>query len=525
MLRAGLHPKGILNALSCKTCGLMLLLLLFASHFPPTASAIQQPAEAGVLLEQAEVSEELQRILDARPGISFLVLPVSAPEPLLRQLRQQSWQLLPMLEHRYTIADDVGVSARHAAKIDARLQQLRRFGRAVGDSGTSSFPAVGEVILAEHPNLLENQVSGYFKELANRLSQEFDGAQPYVITNLHEQARRAELQPIHDYGARRLAANQQRQLLPSANTSAAAVHIVPRFGHDELRQLQQFFNAAGALPQPGRLLFREADFLYYSENVESFDSLLSAYGRSGRSVVALPPPRPAGPRLHFSALLLVMLWLSFGLHYFLSSSYRRAVKRYFFSHTFFVEDVLDRHVRFAISALLVLVQTGLMWGLMIYTSIPALVSGAGLSGLSWHYPIIEHNWTLLVIFFIAGTAFNLCCIIWLGAACLRRDGLVQAATLQMWPMHLGLLFVTAAVPSVAAGAGAVIAGVLLLGFILLNLLAFLIAALHFSRRPSLPLPLHWLATVVLYTGLLTALGLLFFYGSRLSEVFYLAASV
>lgn len=504
----------------------MLLLLLFASHLPRTASAQQQPAETGVLLEQAEVSGELQRALDSRPGISFLVLPVSAPEALLRQLRQQNWHLLPMLEHRYTIADDTGAAARHAVQIEARMQQLRRFGRAAGGSGESLFSASAEVILAEHPNLFENQVSGYFEELANRLSREFTGAQAYIITNLHEQARRAGLQPVHDSGARRLAADQQRLLLPSAtNTSAAAMHIVPRFGHDELRQLQRFFNAAAALPQPGRLLFREADFLYYSQNVEGFDSLLSAYDRSGHSVVALPPPRPAGPRLHFSALLLVMLWLSFGLHYFLSSSYRRAVKRYFFSHTFFVEDVLDRHVRFAISALLVLVQTGLMWGLIVYTSIPALVSGAGMSGLSWHYPIIEHNWTLLLIFFIVGTAFNLCCIIWLGAACLRPDGLVQAATLQMWPMHLGLLIVTAAVPSVAAGAGALTSGILLLGFILLNLIAFLVAALHFSRRPSLPLPLHWLATVVLYTGLLTALGLLFFYGSRLSEVFYLAVSV
>lgn len=516
-----------------------LLIALFSGFFGAAGKSTavaqyQQVSEIGVMFHQASPSTSALRSILEQPGISFMILPVDAPSALLQQLNRREIQLLASLPHQYIIADDVATSRSQNQQAEEQLTQLRRFQASIV-SPTDSASGFGGVMMAVHPNLKQARVAQYIDFLAQELEREFPDQPQYIVTNqlsLWQSGLDFDtVIPVSDIGGwRQLRSLQSPSLTPILDSTgemagAPEMHLVPFFEDNQLRQLQRFFSTIKAEARPARILFREADFLHYSQQVQGFDTLLDEFGSPGMPVIALPAPQLPAPRLHFSALLLLLLWLTFGIHYYLSASYRRSIKRYFLSHTFFIEDVLDRHVRFAVSALLVLIQIGLMWGLMFYAIVPALVSGAGMNGLSWHYPIIEHNWTLLVISFIAGTAFNLICIIWLSVVCARPDGLVQAATLQMWPMHAGLLLSTAAIPAVASGVSPLVAAGLLLGFILLNVLAFLIAALHFSRRPTLALPLHWLATVVLYTGILTALGLLFFYGSRLSEVLYLAGSI
>lgn len=492
-----------------------LLCMMLSGLFPALASGAEESPDVGIIIEsQREGAAVDVWETQGLPGLSFMVLPAGSSSASIQELAEQGIHLMMYLPEHYLIGSQAPSGRQRAEAIETRTEQIGRFSRAVADARGEA--TLRGIIIALHPDLKQPRVAEYLSALSAGIKERFPEQQLYIITNQETDVTRpgGSLQDIS-----LIRENSGDALMP------AAMHVVPRFGDNVLRQLYEFFAAAQASSTTSMLAFHERDFLHYRANTPDFDTLIHEYTSPGPAVVPLPAPAAPAPRLHFSAVFLLLLWFSFGLHYFFSQSYRRSIKRYFLSHTFFVEDVLDRHVRFAVSALLVLIQTGLMWGLMFYTVVPATVSEAGFSGLSWHYPIIQQHWTLIVIFFISGTAFNLLCVLWLAATCFRANALVQAATLQMWPMHMGLLLVTAGVTAMASGASPVFGYALLSAFLLLNFAAFIIAAAQFSRQPSLSLPLHWLATAVLYVGIMTAAGIFFLYGSRLSEVMYLSAGI
>lgn len=527
--RTGRHIKSGLIAL-------VVLLLCVTAVKPGQAQQATVSIETGILACEAPLTDTAASLIQSSESVSFAVLPASTPAGQLNQLRRKPMELLPCLPNFYSIP---GFTAARERQLERDLAMLRQFNAALNEE--SEQISVKSVVMGMHPNLHNGQVAGYFKALARQIGASLEIPNAYLISNSGRNPADAEgdtsFRYIRDPGYARPAAqpdsyNQLPDSETAENLTSVKAYVVPYYKHDTLRRLHTFLSAVSeteSAASPGqkrvRVLFRWEDYSHYQQNISGFTGLLEAYNISSEAPVALPAPEQPAPNPHYSALLLLLLWLSFGLHYFFSYSYRRAVKRYHLSHTFFVEDVLDRHVRFTVSSLLLLLQTGFMWGLAAYTAVPALLTEAGMQGLTWHYPIIEYNWTLMVIFFMMGTAFNLICVLWLSSSCPRTDGIVQAATLQMWPMHLGFLLITLLVPGVSAGLSASFIQIVLLCFFLLNIAAFIVAAVHFSRRPTLPLPLHWLATIVLYVGVLAGTSIYIIYGTVLSEVIQLALHI
>lgn len=526
--------KGTGRHIKVGLIALVVLMLCVATVKPGQAQQASVSIETGILACEAPLTDAAVRLIQNAESVRFLVLAASTPAGQLNQLHRKPVELLPCLPNFYSIPY---LTAPRERQLERDLAVLRQFNAALTEE--SEQVSVKSVVMGMHPNLHNGQVAGYFKALAQQIGASLEIPNAYLISNSGRSPADAvgdiSFSYIRDPGYARPAA-QPASYKPDSDTTekvtSAEAYIVPYYEHDTLRRLHTFLSAvseteSAASPEQNRVrvLFRWEDYSRYQQSVSGFTGLLEAFNTSAEAPVALPAPEQPAPNPHYSALFLLLLWLSFGLHYFFSYSYRRAVKRYHLSHTFFVEDVLDRHVRFTVSSLLLLLQTGFMWGLAAYTAIPALLTEAGMQGLSWHYPIIEYNWTLMVIFFMMGTAFNLICVLWLSSSCPRTDGIVQAATLQMWPMHLGFLLITLLVPGVSAGLSASFIQIVLLCFFLLNIAAFIVAAVHFSRRPTLPLPLHWLATIVLYVGVLAGTSIYIIYGTVLSEVVQLALRI
>lgn len=190
-------------------------------------------------------------------------------------------------------------------------------------------------------------------------------------------------------------------------------------------------------------------FLNRLESQASFTTIISSYLK-GKSVdFPMPAETAESPTPNWPIILLLLVWASFILHYKFQPTYKAALPRYFFYHSFFVHDVIQQRIRNVTPGVIVLLQFSILTGFLFYLISDGFISDTGLQSLSYHYPFFFYPGFEKLSIFLFGIFFafisNIISIAWLYLPNKKLKQLNQVINLYTWPLHINLIVVTAAV--------------------------------------------------------------------------------
>lgn len=256
---------------------------------------------------------------------------------------------------------------------------------------------------------------------------------------------------------------------------------------------------------------------------EGLEEALINYARD--SDAAIPNPRAAAenPAYNWHIILLIIVWISFAIHYAFFPNYNKSLIRYFSNHTFFAEDIFEKRIRFSTTPFFLNLQSAVLFGLFLYVLYSFHISATGLDVLKY-YQLIP-DWTHPGVFiFAAGFLFKLIystlMTLWVFSPSLDSEWLNPAAVTYIWPQHLLLPVVTLMITVDAAGGPAFIFHVLAIIFLVIWLSSFYITAYNVRQhvdKTTLYDGLSWVLQIILlfitfwwifiYAGLLDVLRL------------------
>lgn len=251
-----------------------------------------------------------------------------------------------------------------------------------------------------------------------------------------------------------------------------------------LTPFKEYLNGVSEREVP---VFVTSDWLFRMlDKYPEFSSTVKLY--NSQKDFLFPTPREqvqASFNHSWIVLLLVFIWGLFTVTHHLSPVYRKSLVRYFTGHVFFVEDILDRHIRSVGPVVVVLVQNILLTGITFYSLSVTFLSTTGLQALFHHYPLLLiFNHPLLSLFLLGcgiGIVLTVISILWIRLTNKGISQTRQVINLYAWPLQINFFIATLTVAFITAGSYPT----LVLGmsglFVLIFILAFVIAAVDTSK--------------------------------------------
>ncbi|AXJ01599.1 hypothetical protein CYPRO_2357 [Cyclonatronum proteinivorum] len=474
--------------------GLIFLLLLFSSVLVDAEAQVR----FGVILS-AEQSEqinphELDRL--QRMGVSVVAPQAHFSEETFGALSGSGMEVWPVLPLRYVLR------GTELADPEVYLRFLRRFERLTTFNG---------VIVGWHADLGSAQVSAQLQALSEVLRNQLPAQKLFLITN-GAAVPSEMLRPIADakLGIGPASFAQAPLLLPPAPSVNQKIAFAAQVREGIAQGYGIFLTDYNNLQA------------YIDDDESTFAEIMSGFTAHSNPAIPLPEAEEVMPAINYSVLLVVLLWLSFAVHLRYNPNYNRTVGRYFLSHTFLIDDILRRHILLSGSIFIVFVQLSVMWGVFSLSFTTAYLGASGMQVLTYYFPLFSSEVILFGAGAFFGALFNGILWVWLILSCFRNDVVSMSGTLLFWPMHAGLLLLLLLLTFQGAGAGSLAMLIVALLFLGVQLAAFIVASLAFSRQPSLKPGPHILATLLPYIVLMSILILFFIRESTLFGIFRLA---
>ena len=222
-----------------------------------------------------------------------------------------------------------------------------------------------------------------------------------------------------------------------------------------LTPFKQFIDITGEYSQ--RTVFINGQWLLSSIEIHSsFSTTIQSLTSKEDPIFLMPNESlPSSQQSAIPILLLLIIWISAGIHYNTSPLYRKSLFRYFNAHKFFIDDIFQRHIRSASPALILIFQNTVLMGAALFAFVQASINSFGLNALFYHLSFLSlfgsgagslAIWTALF-----SVAISFLSIFWLYISHKRISSLTQIATIYAWPLQLNLLFVTALIALFASG--------------------------------------------------------------------------
>lgn len=217
---------------------------------------------------------------------------------------------------------------------------------------------------------------------------------------------------------------------------------------------------------------------------DGLEDVLIAY--AGDSDAVFPNPRPSDPppAINWHIILLLLIWISFALHYAFFPTYNKSLIRYFTHHQFFIDDIFERRIRLASTPFYVNLQTALIFGLFFHALYSYYLNSTGTDVLR-HYLFLPEWIHPSVMIFIVGVIFSLIynaiMTIWVFAPTIETQWANPAAVTYIWPQHILLPVITLMITVHISGAPSIIFNSLAVLFLLIWLSSFYIAAFNMRR--------------------------------------------
>lgn len=182
------------------------------------------------------------------------------------------------------------------------------------------------------------------------------------------------------------------------------------------------------------------------DSQDSFFEIIASYLAGNTVTFPMPAAKTEYPNVNWPILFLLAIWAGFIIHYKYQPMYKASLPRYFFSHSFFVHDVMEYRIRSAVSGMIVLVMHAFLTGFFFYLASDSFVSSTGFQSLAAHFPALIYPGYETLCLFGIGTLTALTShfisIAWLYLFNKKLKQLNQVINLYNWPLHLNLLIVT-----------------------------------------------------------------------------------
>ena len=476
-------------ALNSTLFGFLLLLLI--------TSASDAQLRFGVILDEEQT--ESFSVIDLN-NLSKNRINLLSPSGLISPaLVSEEFRVMPFLPFSYLTS---GSAALHG---NVTNQTINTFQTHYAESG--NFLREG-FITGFHPDLKSSPVRSFYESMRSRL----EGENLYIITNMIDDL------PVGFTAIAYAGISIER--------NSRSGDIILLSSHRNTNGVRAYYDEITAAAESGfsTLLIRYEDYIWLTEQDEFGSEMLYAFSTQPAATASVPLPalQPETPSMRLDVIILLLLWLSFSIHFRFNPNYNRSVIRYFTSYSFMVEDILRRHIIMGGSTLVVFVQISVLWGLVLSSTFTGLFGAAGYEAFSYHYPFIPGTWGVFAVGAFAGAVFNAVGLIWLTSTCFRQDIFSMAAIFFLWPMHIGFLLATILVTIAVLMPGSMIIALLCLIFILLNYVAFHVASSAFSSEPTLNPAIHFLSAPALYTFVTMLLGYLIYTYTDLFSVLVLS---
>jgi hypothetical protein len=212
-----------------------------------------------------------------------------------------------------------------------------------------------------------------------------------------------------------------------------------------LAALEQIFNRSLQFDE-NIVIIPAGWFFERAEDDPFFLPLIEAYLSGEQVVFPEPAESEMPPESNWPVFILIVIWVTFLLHFKYQPIYRAELPRYFLHHNFFVSDVGELRIRNGLLGVVVFAQHALISGLAIWIFTDSLISERGLSSFTHHFPgWVYPGLESLSLALMGGTAVLLshfASIFWIHLPNRGISNLSQTIHLYHWPLHLNLLNVT-----------------------------------------------------------------------------------
>lgn len=291
-----------------------------------------------------------------------------------------------------------------------------------------------------------------------------------------------------------------------------------------LTPVKHFLEETISVPTP--VFFDSQWMLQTLERYPEFQQTIQLYASDPEPVFATPEEHLQTSSSHsLIVLLLIFVWGCFAVNYSLSPVFRRSMFRYFLGHKFYVDDIMQHHIRSVAPAGVMLLLHVLLAGIAIYCYVNAVFSDLAIEALSLHLPVSFSGDTFMAFVIVwtclATLTLEAVCLVWLYLTNRRMRKFSQAVNLYAWPMQLNLFIATAMVTLLMAGYHSASISVLAVIFLLVFLSSFIITSLDTVKYVKKKY-LYLTGTVFLYSSFWIALLIWAFNNTYLKDVYNLA---
>lgn len=245
-----------------------------------------------------------------------------------------------------------------------------------------------------------------------------------------------------------------------------------------------------------------------SENPE-LESAFSENSGIFPSTIAAPKLPDNSPKVHWSVVVLVLLWISLAINVATNPTYLETIPRYFTAHRFFADDIMSYRERSSASALFLFFQHAVFGGLVTYILAKMFISTIGLEALYFHLPylaILGKNYFSL---FILSTALvmlvELIALMWLYLPNKEMTHFNQALNLFTWIFHLDFILITLMITAYFAGWNSSFILIIAISYILIWFSSFNITAFDASKKLGMNRNTYLFKTIGFHT--IVSLGL------------------
>jgi hypothetical protein len=323
------------------------------------------------------------------------------------------------------------------------MQEVLSLYREVNNSYTGNIAALS---LFSYPNENDAQFFAAASAFADTLSR-------HISTPLYYNSSKIapELLPNNfDFTSGLISSNSNLGTLDNLQ----AVHFRPSENkREDFRVLEYLLNQT--VRQSSSITILPAGWLLEKlTNVEGFDRILQSHMRGNVVELPLPDSEADTPPVNWSVVLLVLIWISFLIHYKNQPGYSAILMRYFTGHSFFVADVMEHRLRSSAPGFIILFQHSLLSGLALYIMSDTYFRDLGLDALTTYFPGLIFDGMEYVSLFLIGTIIallsHLVSVFWIYILNKQTSHISQVLNLYSWPLHVNLIFVTLLVFSIRA---------------------------------------------------------------------------
>lgn len=260
------------------------------------------------------------------------------------------------------------------------------------------------------------------------------------------------------------------------------------------------------------------------------DPVLTSENGINPEEIAIPALPAQFPSIHWSIIVLILLWISLAVNVATNPTYLETIPRYFTAHRFYVDDIMSYRERSSGSAVFLMFQHAIFGGLVSYILAKMFISDIGLEALYYHLPYLavmgENYFSLFVLTSVLVLIVELIALIWLYAPNKEMTHFNQGLNLFTSIFHLDFILITLMITVYfSEWNSSFLVGILAITYVLIWFSSFNITAFDASKRLGMHRNSYLFKTIGLHTLVSGALVMLLIVFNEWWDILKLAVSV